>query len=398
MWTPLAIVPLALASGSVGSAYEAGLRAELRSRPSGSRGADLELVPALALEHTHETLTLAVRYAPRLLISVDAGAPGLAVTSPNVLHVGALEATWALSPISQLRAVEQVSYGVNQFDPLSASDPADPLNGEAPGLEGRPLTSVPRYLSTDTGLAWSRALSLRTRLSLGARYQVSGSLAEEARAALPLQHGPSAEARLSHDLTRRDQLETVASATQTTFSTDESALTVTLAQGWRRQLAHALDGELALGGAALRSTSPAQPAAGTRALPVAAASLGYAPQLSVHPLTLRAAARYAPFIDRVSGEAYGRAEGDLALAWSPHPWVQLGSRAGLARALQSGAGQGNTLATLEAGATFQKDKALALSAGVRGAWDRRTLADGTALRRFDAGAFLTLTLLTHEAL
>jgi hypothetical protein len=53
---------------------------------------------------------------------------------------------------------------------------------------------------------------------------------------------------------------------------------------------------------------------------------------------------------------------------------------------------------VEASATYQSTPALAVSAGGRGAWDTRALEDGQTQQRFDAGAFVTLTLFTREVL
>jgi hypothetical protein len=391
----LLMAPLWLASGSVGTAYEAGLRAELRNRPAESRAADLELVPAVGLEHIRDTVTLTLRYTPRLRMTLE---PGARVQAPNLLNVGALELAWRPDTLTTVRAVQQASYGVNEFDPLAAPLLGDVLNGGQQGLDPRPVGPVRRYVSSDTGLAWSRELSLRSRLSLSGRYQVSGSLDPESRSALPLQHGPSAEARYGYQLSRRDQLETVASANHARFSSDESALGVAVTQGWRRQLTRTLDGHVAAGAAALRSVSPGAPAAPVRTLPAAEAGLGYTPLLQTAPFSARVTARLAPFIDRVSGEAYGRAEADLALGWSPLTWLQLSTRAAAARSLQGGAGAQSQLASVEASATYQSTPALAVSAGGRGAWDTRALEDGQTQRRFDAGAFVTLTLFTREVL
>lgn len=391
MWmTSLVMAPLWLASGSVGTAYEAGLRAELRTRTGEIRAAELELVPGLGLEHTHESLTLALRYAPRLRLTLQ---PGAALQAPNLLHAAALEGSWQVDTRTQLRGLQQVSYGVNEFDPL-----ASPLLDGGMELEPRPLAPVRRYVSSDSGLALTRALSLRTRLTLGARYLVSGSLEPEERSALPLQHGPTLEARLAHDLTRRDLLETVASATRTTFSSEEQALTAAATQGWRRQLTRSLDSQLAVGAAALRATSPVAPDARTRVLPVAEAGLGYEPELRDSPFSARLAARYAPFIDRITAGVYGRAEAELGLAWTLAPSLQLASRAGVARALDGSAGANSQVANVEASATYAQGPGLALSAGVRGAWDERSIGTGERTRRFEAGAFLTLTLLAREVL
>ncbi len=395
MWTTsLVMAPLWLASGSVGTAYEAGLRAELRTRPVEGRAADLELVPGLGLERTQETLTLGLRYAPVLRLTLEPGAP---LQSPNLLHGGQLSALWRLDSISQLSATQSASYGVNEFDLLSSPGGAPlPLNDQGP--EPLPLGPVRRYVSSDSALAWTRALSLRSSVELGARYQVSGSLAPESRETLPLQHGPTLQARFSHALTRRDALLTQASATHATFSSEEEASTAQLSQGWRRQLSPTVDGQVALGAAALRSLTPGAPRTGVRAMPLAEAELGYTPALRDAPLSARVSARYAPFIDRVSGEAYGRAEASLALAWAPRAWLQLATRASGARTLSDGARASSQLAGVEASATWRASPTLSLSAGARSAWDAQALADGTVARRHEAGGFVTFTVLAREVL
>lgn len=351
--------------------YEAHLRAHTRARTAtgaerltASVAGDVELQPTLRVHAEEQNLEGGLAYAPRLTLR-----QALGDARTQLLHAGRLQGEWRVRRGLRLTAEEYATYGtVDLFTQL--------LETPVPGGEGTPPADVPlepvplgavRFASSLTTLGWeTTSLVPRLRLWGTLGYSVGGGLDGEARTSVPLQYGPRLRVDARYSLTRLDGLTTTATATDSSFSTGARATVVQLEETWERRFSRATEAELGLGlGLAwARASDEAETRGGV--LPGARASLAHRFVSREHPLEARLTTRVAPFVDRLTGGVYPRAEATLLLTWTAAPGVWVYGQGGAARALGGGEQGGDTLALGTLGARWKLARGVNLEADVRG--------------------------------
>lgn len=361
---------LTLASAAVG--HEAHLRALTRARSTfgaeQARGAvtgDVELWPTLGLHLKEPNLEGRLTYAPRLTLRHVLGN-----AHTQFLHAGRLQGEWRPRPGLRLTAEEYATYGtVDLFAQRLDGAPGEAPSGEVP-LEPVPVGEV-HFASSLTTLGWeTTALHPRVRLWGSLAYEVGGGVDGEARAAVPWQHGPRLRVDARYMLTPLDGLTTSLAASDARFSTGSRAAVAQVEETWAHRFSRATDVELGalLGLTWARASGDAE--ARSAVAPGARASLGHRLLSRHHPLEARLTARVAPFVDRLAGDVYTRAEATLLLTWTAARGVWVYGQGGAARAL-GGSRRDDTLIQGGLGARWRLAPSVNLEADVRGNHQRQ---------------------------
>jgi hypothetical protein len=377
-----------LASGGAllaafGATGELGFRSEIRARsPVGSSApavlTEVEIDPRGALRVGSRVHSLTLSYEPRLLFSDVTSAP-----TANLMNNLQARADFQLAPSVSLFAAELASYGRTDFTSLTAPSQTNAAPQSLPSA--RDLY----YLSTSTGAGLDWRLSRELRAEAQISYQISGGADGHSRPSLPLQRGPQASAALALALSRRDSLVTQLSVVQSEFTnkprpdfSDGSwALAAYALETWRHVLSRAAEARFAAGlGLAQTEDRPNGLEMKTSVLPVGEAGINLRPASMVQA---GLSARAAPFVDRLTGSAYERAEASVDLAVSASPNLQFTGRGGYGRALGVGPQRGDFAAGFELGAGYALRGGWRLALGTRGAWQR---VQGVSLTQWSAFA------------
>lgn len=360
--------------------YEAHLRATTRARTAtgaetlqASVAGDLELQPTLRLHAQEQNLEGWLSYAPRLTLR-----QALADSRTQLLHAGRLQGEWRPRLGLRLTAEEYATYGTVDLFTQLLETPVPGTGGQTPPAEV-PLQPVPQgavhFASSLTTLGWettSLAPRLRVWGTLG--YLVGGGLDGEARTSVPFQYGPRLRVDARYSLTRLDGLTTTATATDSAFSTGAHATVVQLDETWAHRFSRATEAELGLGlGLGWSRPPDGDDAPGIQGgvLPGARASVTHRLVSRERPLEARLTTRLAPFIDRLTGGVYPRAEATLLLTWTAAPGLWVFGQGGAARALGGGAQAGDSLVQGALGARWELARGVNLEADVRGNTQRQ---------------------------
>ncbi|XXF78066.1 hypothetical protein P2318_34230 [Myxococcaceae bacterium GXIMD 01537] len=360
---------LTVASAGVG--YDASLRAHTRARAptlaerlQGGVATDVEVWPTLALRVKEQALELRLAYSPRLTVRQALGEP-----RPQLIHEGRLQGDWRVARGLRLLAEQHATYGtVDLFAQAPGLD--------TPGGEGVPLEPVPagavHFASSKTTLgAEATGLHPRLRLSGSVGYLLSGGLDGEARATMPLQRGPRARLDGRWNLSRMDSLTTAATLADSSFSSGARATLVQLDETWLHRFSRATDATLGAGLGVTSARAAGEESTRGGLLPAARASLGHRFHSRERPLEARLNLRVEPFLDRLNGGLYPRAEGTLLVTWTAASGLWLYGQGGGARALGGGPQAGSALALGALGARWSLKRGLNLETDVRGQWLRQ---------------------------
>ncbi|WP_375755568.1 exopolysaccharide export protein EpsX [Corallococcus exercitus] len=412
----LASLWLEVASSAV--TYSTAARVDTRARsmdqqatgePVAPVAADMDIVPTLGLKYDDGSAVASVEYAPRISFRE-------ATTNPRteVQHVGRLLGDWRPSRGLTLHGTQEFVLGqVNLFTnlPLGGSLDDDPaIPGDTPGTD-LPIQPLPEGVDTVFFLSSLTTLAAETvwlgpgwRLSGSAGFSASGGLDDAAKEAVPFQYGPRAQLSLGHSPAPRHTLATTVGYTDSRFSTGARATVTTLTGAWTHRLDRRTSLEAGVGvGVAysVRATEDAAPddpgtpdvtpsatTSGGRRLttlqvgdaPVAdpAQRLELLPDLTLavtHRVPSRVAdfngrlsARVTPFVDRLTGLVYPRADLTLNGTWALGPRFRLSGTAGSAFAVGGAVGDRQVVGGVGAGWTL--NRWVALEVDTRTAWTR----------------------------
>ncbi|TSC23150.1 exopolysaccharide export protein EpsX [Corallococcus sp. Z5C101001] len=405
----LASLWLEVASASV--TYDAAARVDtrMRSMEAQATGAavapvagDMDIVPTVGLKYDDGSAVARVQYAPRISFRE-------ATTNPRteVQHVGRLLGDWRPSRGLTLHGTQEFVLGqVNLFThlPLGGSQ-----GGDTPGDPGTdiPIQPLPQgtdsvfFLSSLTTLAAETGwLGRGVRLSGSAGFSASGGLDATARAAVPFQYGPRAQLSLGWTPAPRHTLATTVGFTDSRFSTGAHATVTTLTGAWTQRLDRRTSFEMGVGvGVAysLRATeAPADtdpppdqtPAWGRRVrtqqvggeepevtppatlqlLPDLTLAVSHRVPSRVADFNGRLAARVTPFVDRLTGLVYPRADLTLNGTWALGPRLRVSGTAGSAFAVGGAVGDRQVVGGVGAGWTVSRW--MTLEVDTRTAWTR----------------------------
>ncbi|WP_375742661.1 hypothetical protein NR800_27650 [Corallococcus interemptor] len=405
----LASVWLEVAAASV--TYGAAARVDTRARsmdaqatggPVAPLAADMDIVPTVGLKYDDGSAVAQVQYAPRISFREATTAP-----RTEVQHVGRLLGDWRPSRGLTLHGTQEFVLGqVNLFTnlPLGGSLDDDPTApGDTPATD-IPIQPLPEGVDTVFFLSSLTTLAAETvwlgpgwRLSGSLGFSASGGLDDTAKAAVPFQYGPRAQVSLGHSPAPRNTLSTTLAFSDSRFSTGARASVTTFTGGWTHRLDRrtAVEAGVGVGVAySVRATAEdtpdapdATPSGGRR---LTTLQVGGAPvedpaqRLELLPdLTLavshrvpsrtadfngRLAARVTPFVDRLTGLVYPRADLTLNGTWALSPRFRFSGTGGGAFAVGGAVGDRQVVGGVGAGWTV--NRWVTLEVDTRAAWTR----------------------------
>jgi hypothetical protein len=358
---------------------EVGMRTEGRSStivvpnlPPDTR-ASYAAVPRAAVLADVWRLNLSGVYSPQIWeIDVEAR------SSPYVNHVGELrlgsrrEGEWSLD--GSLLGVRA------RTDPLG--DPvgtAAILAARATATAATTIAPVP-YEELRTGLIGSIALSQRDTVTAGARWSATQGINAAARALLPPQRTIGADLEFAHRVAVRDTLRLVTGATWTFTDRPDGTVDATWARAlalWRRQLTLTVEAWGGAGAALIREDAP--DTSSQDLIPVGEAGILRAGEGVA--LSLEAAARVMPFLDRITGELDPFVEASCGARWrASRSWTVAATASGGAVTDRETA-----IAQLDFRGILTLGERLALEFGLLGRWQHE---EDPALPSFREGRVL----------
>ncbi len=242
----------------------------------------------------------------------------------------------------------------------------------------QPLPSMRslNYVATSTGAGVNWSLSRELRAEAMAIYQISGGADGQSRPSLPLQRGPQLTASLGLTLSRLDSLVTqltfihseFTSEPRPDFSAGSFALASTAFETWRRAWGHGTESHIS-GGIGLAETDDPTRGVHMGLALFPAGEVGVRMQ-PVTPLLIGLTVRAAPFVDRLTGTAYERAEASADLAFSASRHLQLSAHGGVGQVVGNSPQRGDYLRSVDLGGTYAVGRDWRLAFGGRAAWQR----------------------------
>ena len=389
---PLTVALLEVASASVTYSVAARVDSRVRSNEAVEEDApsvagDTDFTPTLGLEVREGNTNLQLDYAPRISLREITAQP-----RTEVQHAGRLAANWRPERGLTLRLSEELVLGaVNLFTtdalplPDGDTDPDGPLR---PPEGGGPLQPLPEadtvyFLSSGTTLSATTGwLGRRWQLSGSTGFSISGGLDGPAREAVPMQYGPRFDVSLSHALSSLSAITTSASVNHSRFSTGANNTVVTLTEGWGQRLSRRTALQAGAGVSVVHSleapTDGDPPGDPVEAPPSDAPRTELLPNLSFavdHRIPSRVAdfngslaVRVTPFVDRLTGRVYPRADLTLSGTWMLGPRVRVSPSAGTAFAV--GGATGDRIVTGGLAASWMLTRWVSVDADTRGTWSR----------------------------
>lgn len=386
----LTVALLEVSSASVTWTVAARADSRMRSNDVADEGApsvagDTDVVPTLGLELREGNTSLQVEYGPRISVRELT-----ARTRTEVQHVGRLAGNWRPERGLSLRLTEELVLGSVNLLTLDVAPLPDP-GGETPEdplpppevvdpLQPLPQADTVYFLSSTTMLtADTTWLGRRWRLSGSTGFNVSGGLDAPARETVPLQYGPRFDVSLSRALSPLSALTTAASVTHSRFSTGANATVLTLTEAWGRRLSRRTFLEAGAGVSVTRALeAPDETEPGEEPAPAPEPTLGLLPTVTLgvgHRVPSRAAdfngqlgLRLTPFVDRLTGQVYPRADLTATGTWALGPRLRVSTSAGTAFAV--GGTSGDRLVSTGVAASWTLSRWVILDVDTRGTRSR----------------------------
>lgn len=342
-------------------------RTEARVRAPGTDTAaasfDLETTPALRLSLASRRTRFTLSYAPRLTLW-DVGTPDL---RPTLLNAGAARLEW--QGARTLLSIQQSgSYGGVSF----ASVPLSPgENGALPRPQVIPTRQLIQFASSTTTLA-SRLTLRRWTLDMTIGYELSGGAGAASRAFLPFQGGPGGRMTAGYDASRRDRLETSVSGSEASFSTGAQSVVVQVDEVYRHLLSRLTEARLSIGVSEARTRTSPTAAYAFGTYPVAEAVIDHHPNHDGHT-DVRVGVKLGPVVNRLIGLVDQRVEGSLVLTHR-HRRLDTHVFASGSQSIPANDVNATSLVSGELGAAYRVTRLVVFDAGLRGMWQRQTIA------------------------
>jgi hypothetical protein len=409
-----ALTVVLLETSSAAVTYAVAVRADSRVRSNEtttedapSVAGDTDIVPLLGLEVRDGNTALQVDYAPRISVREITAAP-----HATLQHTGRLSGSWRPARGLSFRLGEELVLGtVNLLTldvaPLPVPDPGSPDEPDEPDgplrppgggplqpgggvpLQPLPATDTIYFLSSATTLtAETGWLGRRWQLSGSTGFNISGGLDKPARETVPLQYGPRFDVSLSHALSPLSAITTAVSLAHSRFSTGANATVLTLSEAWGQRLDRRTTLEAGAGVSLVRALAAPDDEAGPGEEPPAAPEpvVGLLPNLTLgvgHRIPSREAdfhgrvgVRVTPFVDRLTGRVYPRADLTASGTWALGPRVQVSPSLGTGFAV--GGATGDRVVSGGVAASWALTRWVSVDADTRSTWSRS--ADNPAAR------------------
>jgi hypothetical protein len=337
-------------------------RTELRVRaPGTSTAASLDAETALAAE-----VTLAARrweaslaYTPRFTLW-DLGDSAF---EPTALQGGRARVAW-IGSRARLSLEQTGSYGGVSF---ASSSFVPDTEGQLPRVEPVPTAPIVQMVSSTTTLA-SRISLRRWTVDSSVGYQLAGGADAAARALLPLQYGPFAEATADYAAWRREHLVTKISASETTFSSGPESVLMEADEGWRHLWSRIVETRLAIGIAEAKARASSFAAAGLTTYPVVEAAFERRATAG-GSVGVAVDGRLGPAVNRIDGLVEQRIQGTIVAS---HHHRRFATRvfASAAQSLPPGGPSATSLFAGELGVAYDATSVVAFDVGARTIWER----------------------------
>jgi hypothetical protein len=333
-------------------------RTELRVRSPGADdsqpSADAETVMTARVTLEGHTTSLDVSYTPRLTLW-DANTSARAIV---LMNAGEVRGRWSSRGVT-LALGQSARYGQVNI----ASVALTPVDGQPGRVDVVPISQSLAYEQAETSLV-ARVERARWVVGSTVSYQVSGGADSAARVLLPLQYGPGGELRAAYAASRRTQLITAATGSETAFSTGSEIVLVDLTQGVRTQWSAGTETGLTLGASTARVRAAADAEHRFTAYPVAEMQAARASPALGGRLTLRGALRLAPVVNRLVGQVDERLQAVVAGGWTKRKWT-VTAYANAQQSVPPGASGAVQLLVGEVGCAYAVSPAVTLDAGAR---------------------------------
>ena len=366
-------------SAAAGGTFTVTDRTEVRARmPDIVTNAPLALdldtrIDARATLSSHNAEYM-LAYQPSLTL-LDMNAGGI---QPAVLNGLVASAEWR-SHRTSVMVTERGTYGQMAFESLSGL----PAPGTPTAPTTTPGTPVPlpsqtviapvqsyTFGSSETAVTSTvmlRPWTLTTRVG----YQLSGGINESV---IPFQNGPFGYFIGEYRLGSRDNLDTVVSAAEASFSTGTENLLVSAEEQWRHRWARLTDTMLSAGAYGARIRTATDAPYQTNGNPEAAAAIDQRFQRGASQTELRAEVRVAPIINPLTGLVDNRVMGTVWAGWN---YRRIGFRGYVtaSESLQQDTAIASKVVAGELDASFRATEAITFDAGGRAVFqDQNTQA------------------------
>lgn len=290
---------------------------------------DLEVLPVLQAALWWSRTQLTLRLNPSLLLREPHLRGPLYPLAAGQVQLTTRGDRWDLT------VLQSGAWGTQDVGTLRNPDGSLPTGVP----EVQTLGAVP-YLRSGTSVLLNDAPTARTAFSLAAGYLVQGN-PDPTNTTLPLQYGPTGQARFRYRLTRPDWLSTTAQVSQSTFATGQLQFISMLTQSWDRSWSTTVSSSLGAGVALTKERIVAIPGGALpgdyqELLPVVFGYVGTRQHLAQQALTFGVSGRMAPFPDRFTGAVYERLEGSAQVQWLPERTLTIAPNAGFAWAVPVG--------------------------------------------------------------
>ena len=372
---------------AVGARYELGASAQASygtdwEELAPAKGAQLELVPRLALSYVERDFGLRLAYDPQLLMNVSS-------PSPSVLHRAVTSSVLRTAPGVELSAEAKGSYGIKNYRVQSVSlvpGPEAPSGTPGTGggtggptaapettptvtaIEPLPLATKLAYFEARGDLALRIRDSARLQLNASLYYLAHGGADAPSRLSVPIQRGPGAGVGIDWRPAVDHLLSTSVTGSYYTFVGGPPELSVSkvwtaeLLESWVYSLTRRSRLRIGLGANASGSASESPRSVPVDLAPVAESAVEFGGGL-------RLAVRYGPFLDPTSTllsqrvEAYASSAIPLGGAWG------FQANASGARVV-TGPQRGQIAGSAQVLASNRPARALGLFAALTGLWQR----------------------------
>jgi hypothetical protein len=380
----VSVLLAATLAAAVQGSFTVGDRTEqrLRNEPSGDGNrfvADIETSPLAALKLWSRRAEVGLSYTPRYTLRDYGKDPTAEILQRMGLSVGGNDR------FVRFVVGEDFAYGRTSFATLGLGQSATTTTAApgAPPIERLPLVQTIQFISSRTYFATSIIASRLVRYGAYADFSYGGGTDTASKSELPLQTSPRGELSLDVTVGRRDALVTTLRGSKVLFEAGARvpAIDITLfeqLQGVRHRFARTTEGTFSIGVSetALRvEHGPAQ----WKVYPIAEAMLRH---LAPDHIEARAYARFAPIVDRLTGNLTYQLQSSLVGLWTidtPRHGYVARTLLGFAQTLPPLKDQAITVVLLEAALGYRTSEHVLFEVGARAINQRVFGSDPTPL-------------------